>query len=149
MPGKVNPVIPEMMNQIGFQVIGNDLTVTLAASAGQLQLNAMEPVIVLNILQSVRMLTTGMEIFSHRCVKGIEVDVDRCKALLDQSLVLATPLAKVIGYSKAALLSKRALSEKRNLRSIVEEDGCLTESQMEEIFGEYSAFAGASKRTLA
>ncbi|MFW8641949.1 lyase family protein [Rhizobium beringeri] len=92
MPGKVNPVIPEMMNQIGFQVIGNDLTVTLAASAGQLQLNAMEPVIVLNILQSMRILTRGMGIFRVLCVNGIEVDVERCKALLDHSLVLATPL---------------------------------------------------------
>ncbi|MQW87688.1 aspartate ammonia-lyase [Sinorhizobium saheli] len=149
MPGKVNPVIPEMMNQIGFQVIGNDLTVTLAASAGQLQLNAMEPVIVLNILLSIRMLTRGMEIFANRCVAGIEVDKDRCRALLDQSLVLATPLAKLIGYSKAALLSKRALSEKKSLRSIVEDDGCLTERQIEEIFSDYATFANVPQRTSA
>ncbi|MDC9835958.1 aspartate ammonia-lyase [Rhizobium binxianense] len=147
MPGKVNPVIPEMMNQIGFQVIGNDLTVTLAASAGQLQLNAMEPVIVLNILQSMRMLTRGMQIFKQRCIDGIEVDLDRCKALLDQSLVLATPLAKLIGYSKAAYLSKKALSEKRNFRQVVEEEGVLTASQVDQIFGDIVEFANISQST--
>lgn len=141
MPGKVNPVIPEMMNQIGFQVIGNDLTVTMAASAGQLQLNAMEPVIVLNILQSMRMLTRGMEIFRVRCVNGIEVDVDRCKVLLDQSLVLATPLAKLIGYSKAAALSKKALAENRALRDVVEEDGVLGPSDLNQVFDSTAAFA--------
>lgn len=141
MPGKVNPVIPEMMNQISFQVIGNDLTVTLAASAGQLQLNAMEPVIVLNILQSMRMLIRGMDIFKERCVDGIEVDLERCKALLDQSLVLATPLAKMIGYSKAAELSKRALGENRELRQIVEEEGILSPDEVEALFAGSAAFA--------
>lgn len=144
MPGKVNPVIPEMMNQIGFQVIGNDVTVTMAASAGQLQLNAMEPVIVLNILQSMRMLTRGMEIFRVRCVNGIEVDVDRCKALLDQSLVLATPLAKLIGYSKAAALSKKALVENRALRDVVEEDGVLGPTDLDRVFEGAAAFAQTS-----
>ncbi len=144
MPGKVNPVIPEMMNQIGFQVIGNDLTVTLAASAGQLQLNAMEPVIVLNILQSMRMLTRGMEILTRRCVEGIEVDVDRCKALLDQSLVLATPLAKLVGYGKAATLSKKALAEGRELRQVVEEEGVLTPSQVEALFEHSAGFANVT-----
>ncbi|TGR65713.1 aspartate ammonia-lyase [bacterium M00.F.Ca.ET.194.01.1.1] len=141
MPGKVNPVIPEMMNQIGFQVIGNDLTVTLAASAGQLQLNAMEPVIVLNILQSMRMLSRGMEILRIRCVEGIEVDVDRCKALLDQSLVLATPLARLIGYSKAAYFSSKALSENRPLRDVVLEDGTLAPSDVELVFQGAYAYA--------
>lgn len=144
MPGKVNPVIPEMMNQIGFQVIGNDLTVTLAASAGQLQLNAMEPVIVLNILQSMRMLTRGMEIFQQRCIDGIEVDVDRCKTLLDQSLVLATPLAKLIGYGKAADLSKKALAEKRELRQLIQEEGILAPNQLDQLFADSAAFANIS-----
>lgn len=149
MPGKVNPVIPEMMNQIGFQVIGNDLTVTLAASAGQLQLNAMEPVIILNILQSMRMLTRGMEIFKHRCVDGIEVDVDRCKALLDQSLVLATPLAKLVGYGKAAYLSKKALAERRELRQVVEEEGILTPGQLDALFEHSAEFANLTPSSSA
>ncbi|WP_434730421.1 aspartate ammonia-lyase [Rhizobium binae] len=141
MPGKVNPVIPEMINQIGFQVIGNDLTVTMAASAGELQLNAMKPIIVLNILQSMRMLSRGMEIFKTRCVDGIEVDVDRCKALLVQSLVLATPLATIVGYSKAAALSQKALMENRALREIVEEDGTLTVGDIERVFDHAAGFA--------
>ncbi|NEJ80315.1 fumarate lyase [Rhizobium leguminosarum bv. viciae] len=145
MPGKVNPFIPEMMNQISFQVIGNDLTVTLAASAGQLQLNAMEPVIVLNILQSMRMLTRGMLILMERCIDGIEVDVDRCQALLDQSIVLAKPLAKLIGYSKAADLTKKALVEKRNLRDVVEEERGLTEGQVHQIYGDTAEFANFSR----
>ncbi|WP_042778278.1 aspartate ammonia-lyase [Sinorhizobium fredii] len=149
MPGKVNPVIPEMMNQIGFQVIGNDLTVTLAASAGQLQLNAMEPVMVLNILQSMRMLTRGMDIFKQRCIDGIEVDVDRCKALLDQSLVLATPLAMLIGYSKTAYLSKKALAEKRELRQIVEEEAILAPGQIDELFEGSTEFANTSLSSSA
>lgn len=149
MPGKVNPVIPEMMNQIGFQVIGNDLTVTLAASAGQLQLNAMEPLIALNILQSMRMLSRGMEIFKQRCIDGIEVDVERCKALLDQSLVLATPLARMVGYSKAAYLSKKALAENRELRQVVEEEGILAQSEISALFERSAEFANATLSSSA
>ncbi|KAA3521033.1 aspartate ammonia-lyase [Agrobacterium tumefaciens] len=134
MPGKVNPVIPEMMNQIGFQVIGNDLTVTLAASAGQLQLNAMEPVIVLNILQSMRLLATGMDVLRTRCVDGIEADAERCKALHDGSLVFATSLNPILGYVKAATLAKRALADGVSLRAVVEADGALSAAQIASIF---------------
>lgn len=133
MPGKVNPVIPEMMNQIGFQVIGNDLTVTLAASAGQLQLNAMEPVIVLNILQSTRILAKGMNLLRTRCVNGIEADVDRCKALYDGSLVLAAALNPIMGYERAASLARRALVEGIGLKQAIENDGSLTIDQTESV----------------
>lgn len=135
MPGKVNPVIPEMMNQIGFQVIGNDLTVTLAASAGQLQLNAMEPVIVLNVLQSMRLLARGMNALRSRCVDGIEADVERCKALHDGSLVLAATLNPLVGYARAATLARRALVEGVGLREVVEQDGSFSREQIEAIFG--------------
>lgn len=134
MPGKVNPVIPEMMNQIGFQVIGNDLTVTLAASAGQLQLNAMEPVIVLNILQSMRLLASGMTIFRERCIEGIEADPARCKALYDSSLILAASLNPIVGYSKAANLAKMALARGVGLRQALEMEGSLTSEQISSIF---------------
>ena len=90
MPGKVNPVIPEVMNQIAYQVVGNDMTVTMAAEAGQLELNAMEPVILFNVLESMRILSRGMTTLAERCVRGIEADVERCEALLRGSLVLAT-----------------------------------------------------------
>ncbi len=108
MPGKVNPVIPEVVNQVAYQVIGNDLTVTMAAEAGQLQLNAMEPVIIYKVLESMRMLSRAMAVLTDRCVTGIEADEARCEALLTGSLVHATALAPRIGYEKAALIAKTA-----------------------------------------
>jgi aspartate ammonia-lyase len=129
MPGKVNPVIPEMMNQINFQVIGNDLTITLAAGAGQLQLNAMEPVMVLNLLQSIRLLTRGIEILRSNCIEGIEADVSRCRELYDHSLVRAASLNPVVGYNNAALLAKRALATGVSLRDVVVADSSLSEQQ--------------------
>ncbi len=136
MPGKVNPVIPEMMNQIGFQVIGNDLTVTLAASAGQLQLNAMEPIIVLNILQSMRLLAKGMDLMGTRCIDGIEADRDRCRLLYDNSLILAASLNPYLGYAKAAKFAKRALAEGVSLRAVVEAERVLTPEQIASVFDE-------------
>lgn len=135
MPGKVNPVIPEMLNQIGFQVIGNDLVVTLAASAGQLQLNAMEPVIVLNILQSIRLLTRGMEALRIRCIEGIEADAERCRSLHDSSLVHAAALNPLVGYAKAASLARTALAERISLREVVERESDLSAAQIDAIFG--------------
>ena len=136
MPGKVNPVIPEMLNQIGFQVIGNDLVVTLAASAGQLQLNAMEPVIVLNILQSMRLLTRGMDALRSRCIEGIEADAERCRSLHDSSLVHAAALNPLVGYAKAASLARTALAERVSLREVVGRDSGLSAAQIDTIFGE-------------
>ncbi len=111
MPGKINPVIPEVVNQVAFQVIGNDLTVTMAAEAGQLQLNAFEPVILLNVMQSMRILMRAMDTLAERCVKGIEANVAQCEGMLENSLVLATMLVPHIGYAKAAKVAKTALSE--------------------------------------
>lgn len=110
MPGKVNPVIPEVVNQIAFQVIGNDLTVTMAAEAGQLQLNAFEPVIMLNILQSMRILMAGMDTLATRCIAGITANAKGCAASLENSLVLATMLVPHIGYARAADVAKSALN---------------------------------------
>ena len=126
----------------GESPIGNDLAVALAASAGQLRLNAMEPVIVLIILQSMRTLTRGMVILKERCIDGIEVGVDR--TLLDQSLVLATPLASLVEYSKASNLSQKALVEKSNFRDVVEEENVLTEAHNKQIFGDAAEFANVS-----
>jgi aspartate ammonia-lyase len=111
MPGKVNPVIPEAMNQIAFQVIGNDLTVTMAAEGGQLQLNAFEPVIVLNVLQSMRILGRGMAMLTDRCVTGIQADAAQAQAALEQSLVMATMLVPHIGYARAAKVAAAAMAE--------------------------------------
>ena len=134
MPGKVNPVMPEVINQIAYQVIGNDLTVTMAAEAGQLQLNAMEPVIVLNILQSMRMLTRGMKVLREKCIVGIEADAERCKSLLEHSLVAVTAINPFVGYSTASEVAKEALKTGKSLRAVVLERGLMSEAQLNEAF---------------
>ena len=134
MPGKVNPVIPEVVNQIAYQVIGNDLTVTLAAEAGQLQLNAMEPVIVLNILQSMRMLIRGMTVLREKCIIGIEADRERCQELLEGSLVTVTALNPYIGYAAASRIAKEALITRRSIREVVLAQGLMTAEQLDEAF---------------
>ncbi len=134
MPGKVNPVIPEVINQIAYQVIGNDLTVTLAAEGGQLQLNAFEPVIVLNILQSMRMLTRGMAVLREKCVNGIEADRERCQELLDHSLVAVTAINPYVGYAVASRVAKEALKSRRTIRDVVLAEKLMTEAQLVEAF---------------
>jgi aspartate ammonia-lyase len=134
MPGKINPVMPEVVNQIAYQVIGNDLTVTIAAEAGQLQLNAMEPVIVFNILQSMRMLTRGMTVLREKCVVGIEADRERCRELLDQSLVSVTALNPYIGYAEASRVAKEALKSRRSVREVVLAEKLMSEAQLAEAF---------------
>ena len=134
MPGKVNPVIPEVVNQIAYQVIGNDLTVTMAAEAGQLQLNAMEPVIVLNILQSMRMLLRGMETLRTKCIDGIEADRERCRELLEGSLVTVTAINPYIGYGEASRVAKEALRSRRSIRDVVLAEGLMTAEQLDEAF---------------
>ena len=134
MPGKVNPVIPEVVNQIAYQVIGNDLTVTMAAEAGQLQLNAMEPVIVLNILQSMRMLMRGMSVLREKCIIGIEADRERCRELLEGSLVTVTALNPYIGYDEASRVAKLALQSRRSIREVVLDEGLMSEAQLAEAF---------------
>ncbi len=123
MPGKVNPVIPEVVNQVAFQVIGNDLTVTMAAEAGQLQLNAMEPIAILNILQSVRILKLAMACLTDRCVSGIEADAKRCRSLLENSLAMATSLVPQIGYEQSAKVAKHALNNEISVAQALEDLG--------------------------
>jgi aspartate ammonia-lyase len=134
MPGKVNPVIPEVVNQIAYQVIGNDLTVTLAAEAGQLQLNAMEPVITLNILQSMRMLIRGMTVLREKCIVNIEADRERCRELLEGSLVAVTAINPYVGYSAASRVANEALKTRRTIRDVVLSQRLMTEAQLDEAF---------------
>lgn len=130
MPGKVNPVIPEVVNQIAYQVIGNDLTVTLAAEAGQLQLNAMEPLVIYNVLESMRIMTNGLSVLTDRCVTGIEADRARCDALLQNSLVLATALVPQLGYTKAAEIAKAARLSGRSVMEVATETGLMTADEL-------------------
>ena len=94
MPGKVNPVIPEVVNQIAFEVIGNDMTVTMAAEAGQLQLNAFEPIIAHSLFEGIQHLTAGCRTLNERCVRGITANADRARRLLDESTALVTALTR-------------------------------------------------------
>jgi aspartate ammonia-lyase len=133
MPGKVNPVIPEVVNQVAFQVIGNDLTVTFAAEAGQLQLNAFEPVIAFNILQSMRMMTRAMQVLTERCVKGITANEHHCRELVTKSIGIITALNPFIGYQNATRIAKKALETGRGVTELVLEEQLLSPEELENI----------------
>jgi aspartate ammonia-lyase len=133
MPGKVNPVIPEVVNQVAFLVVGHDLTVTLCAEGGQLQLNAFEPTIGYCLLQSMRMLTAGLDTLTKRCIAGIEADQERCRRLVVESIGIVTALNPVLGYEACSRVAKRALQENRAVTEIVVEEGLLTAEQVEKL----------------
>jgi aspartate ammonia-lyase len=133
MPGKVNPVIPEVVNQVAFLVIGHDLTVTMCAEGGQLQLNAFEPTIGYCVLNSLRMLTAAVETLRTRCIEGIAVDRERCEALVRGSIGLVTALVPALGYEAASRVAQRALAEKKSVAAIVLDEGLLTQAQLDEL----------------
>lgn len=133
MPGKVNPVIPEVVNQIAFKVIGNDLTVTLAAEAGQLELNVMEPVIVQSIFESIEILKNGMSTLLHKCIKGITANRDHCRNLVLNSIGLVTALNPVLGYEVATQLAKEALEQNRSVYDLVLEKKYLSREELDDI----------------
>ena len=125
MPGKVNPVIAEMVDMVGFQVLGHDATVAASVQAGQLELNVMMPVIVYNVLQSMHLLTTTSAVLATRCVDGITAHPEQCDALARRSLALVTALAPKLGYLKAAMLAKESLKTRKPLQQLVIEHGLL------------------------
>ncbi len=133
MPGKVNPVIPEVVNQIAFKVIGNDLTVSMAAEAGQLELNVMEPVIVQSIMESIEMLNNGMKTFKYRCIEGIKANTEICKSMVTNSIGLATALNPVLGYEKASQVAKEALDTGKSVYELVIEKKWLSKNELDEI----------------
>jgi len=118
MPGKVNPVIPEMVNQVAFSVVGNDLTVTMAAEAGQLQLNAFEPVIAHSLLESIDWMATAFERLATQCIVGIEVDLQHLESVTRRSVGVVTALTPYIGYAAAADIVKAALGGDGNIRDL-------------------------------
>lgn len=130
MPGKVNPVIPEVVNQIAFKVIGNDLTVTLASEAGQLELNVMEPVIVQSIFESVEMLRNGMEVLKFRCVDGITANVEHCQSMVHHSIGIVTALNPILGYEICNSLAKEALKTGRSVYDLVVERNLMSEETL-------------------
>jgi aspartate ammonia-lyase len=133
MPGKVNPSIPEMVNQVCFQVIGNDVTVTTAAEAGQLELNVMMPVIAHNLFFSMMILTNASRVLAERCVEGIEADAAQCAYWLERSPALVTALAPKIGYAEAAKLAKEAVAKNVTVRQLVIEKGLLKGKELDEV----------------
>jgi aspartate ammonia-lyase len=130
MPGKVNPVIPEVVNQIAFAVIGHDATVTLAAQAGQLQLNPFEPIIFRALRESLQQLTAGCHVLAERCVAGIVVDREQLAHRAVASVALCTALAPHIGYATATVLAQEALADGRGVAEIVLERGLLGEAEL-------------------
>ncbi len=122
MPGKINPVIPEVINQIAFNVIGNDTTITMAVEAGQLELNAFEPVMFYCLFESLDTLTNGIKVFTKDCVNGITVNEDICVSEVEKSIGIVTALCPYVGYTKASELAKRALKEKKSIREILVEE---------------------------
>jgi len=132
MPGKINPSIPEMVNQVCFQVIGNDACVSISAEHGQLELNVMMPVIAHNILMSMRILTNTADTLADRCVKGIEANQEQCAYWVERSAALATALAPQIGYARAAEISKQSVKENVLIRELVKREHILPDAEIDE-----------------
>ena len=133
MPGKVNPSIPEMVNQVCFQVIGNDTCVSVSAEHGQLELNVMMPVIAYNVLLSMHILTTTAQTFDAKCVRGIEANREQAAYWVERSAALATALAPQIGYARAAELSKQSVKENVLIRDLVKREKVLPENEIDEV----------------
>jgi len=133
MPGKVNPVIPEVVNQVSFNVIGNDVTITMAAEAGQLELNAFEPIIFYNLFQSIDTLGFATETFVDNCITGITANEERCRELVENSVGIVTTLAPVIGYQRAADIAKKALKQNRPVREIILEEKIMEPEELSRV----------------
>ncbi|MCI6397923.1 aspartate ammonia-lyase [Lawsonibacter sp.] len=138
MPGKVNPVIPEVVNQVAFNIIGNDMTVTMAAEAGQLELNAFEPIIFYNLIQSVETLTYAVHTLVDHCIVGITANRERCRDMVEHSVGIITALCPHVGYEKAAGMAKRAIETGAPVRRLILEEGLLDEASLDKILDPYS-----------
>lgn len=134
MPGKVNPVIPEVVNQIAFDVIGNDLTITMAAEAGQLQLNAFEPIITKNLMNSIIYLRQGCLILAEKCVRGITANEDRLAEIFNNSISTVTALNTILGYEKATFVAKEAFRLRKSVKQILLDNALMAEQEIDELF---------------
>lgn len=133
MPGKVNPVIPEVVNQVCFKVIGNDFTIGMASEAAQLELNVMEPVMVQSIVESTKWLTRAFDTLRIECIEGITANVEHCKDMVENSIGIVTALKPYIGYSKCSAVAKEALATGGSVYKLVLEKGYLTKEQLDKI----------------
>lgn len=132
MPGKVNPVIPEVTNQVCFKVIGNDTTISFAAEAGQLELNVMEPVITESLFESLVWLSNAIDTLVEECVLGITVNKERCYEMVKNSIGIVTALNPYIGYKTCTKVAKEALETNRSVYDIVLEQGLMTQEKLDE-----------------
>ncbi|QDZ99372.1 aspartate ammonia-lyase [Lysinibacillus fusiformis] len=152
MPGKVNPVMPEVLNQVAFQVIGNDHTISLASEAGQLELNVMEPVLVFNLIQSISIMNNVFRAFTENCLKDIEANEERMKEYVEKSVGVLTAVNPHIGYEVAARLAREAILTGRSIRELCIEADVLTKEQLDLILDPYEmthpGIAGSSIMNL-
>lgn len=133
MPGKINPVIPEVVSQVAFNIIGNDFTITMAAEAGQLELNAFEPVLFYNLFESIETLRNAAMTFVDNCISGITANKERCEELLNSSVGIVTALCPYLGYKKSADIAKEALKTGISVKEIVLKEGLLTSEDLVQI----------------
>ena len=133
MPGKINPVIPEVVSQVAFNVIGNDLTITMAAEAGQLELNAFEPILFYNLFESLETLSHAISTLVDNCIIGITANEDHCLELLEESVGITTALCPYIGYKKSAEIAKSSLKTGIPIRKLVLKNGILTKEKLDSI----------------
>lgn len=133
MPGKVNPVIPEVVNQVAFEVIGNDISVTMAVEAGQLELNAFMPVVALNLFRSLDMLGRACRTLAEKCVDGITANRERCRMQVENSIGLVTALNPFLGYERSSEIAQEALASGRSVYQIVLEKGYLSKDELDEL----------------
>ncbi|ASN79993.1 MULTISPECIES: aspartate ammonia-lyase [Deinococcus] len=138
MPGKVNPVIAEVVNQVAFQVIGNDTTVCLASEAGQFELNVMEPVLIFNLIQSITMMTNVFTVFRKHLLEDLRANEDRLRAYVESSVGVVTAINPHVGYETAARLAKQAIDTGRPIRDVVLESGALTAAELDVILNPYN-----------
>lgn len=138
MPGKVNPVMAEVLNQTAFQVIGNDMTICLASEAGQLELNVMEPVLIFNLLQSITMMTNVFTVFRKHLLEDLKANEERMRQYVEGSVGVVTAINPHVGYETAARLAKKAIDTGRPIREVVLEDGALTKEELDVILNPYN-----------
>lgn len=145
MPGKVNPVIPEVVNQIAYSVIGNDVTVTMAAEAGQLQLNAFEPIMCRALMMSITQLRQGCYALADRCVSGITANVEKMRHDVERSIGLVTALSPLLGYENATLVAQKAQADGSSVKEVVLELGLMTAEQFDAILGDVDKLVRPNK----
>ena len=133
MPGKVNPVIPEVVNQVAFRVIGNDLTVTFAAEAGQLELNVMEPIIVYALFESIEMLIHAIDTLREKCIVGITANEEICRRMVHGSIGVVTALNPYLGYETSSMLAKEALQTGKGIYELVLEHKLMSQEELDKV----------------